>query len=614
MFEFEVNHATILGEDYAINIAEQYYKQNPIDISTLSLLNWEEHCTECAMPDCFETCDLYERRKDGKCRRFVDGISSLFIKSNTIQNFIAKIKFKRWGVLIAQGNINQYQKRNIIAIEKLFNGCARFISIIPDEKIILFGKRGVSSRLFRRLKNLVLSKFLIKSDMLPNYFMIEIINTEPSAIGISLTMRNINADRDAIPFQKLINVEGGFNRILFPFDEIANLIDINEKFSINLTPNILERQDEGRALYFGLNTFIRIAGSGESVLAKTDKQKLKTIKIMVWDLDNTVWDGILTEAEPGQLQLKPEIKNIIEELDRRGIVNSIISKNSYDHAIDQLKKFDIEEYFVFPRITWGAKGESMKQLIRDFNVGEDTVGFIDDSPFERDEVKAINPLVRVYKDDEYLNLLNKPEFNPEVSTESSKRRYFYIRQGKRNEALASFSGAYLDFIKNSEIKLNIRASTEENVDRIQELIQRTNQLNFSGNRYSREQIIEILNSNEFDNYCIDCNDKYGEYGVVGFCLIDKADAKLIDLMFSCRVQSKRVEHAFLSFLMEKYRQEGFSSFKAEITKTEKNLPAIKVFDDLKFEEQKVSGQKYIYQFDLNKQLPENDLIFVNWIH
>ena len=107
-------------------------------------------------------------------------------------------------------------------------------------------------------------------------------------------------------------------------------------------------------------------------------------------------------------------------------------------------------------------------------------------------------------------------------------------------------------------------------------------MNFSGNRYSRKQLQDFVNNTGFDTYVIDCTDRFGAYGTVGFCVIDLSDTRLIDLMFSCRIQGKRIEHAFVSHIICKYADRG-PQFYANYRKSKKNAGPGKVFDDLGFE-------------------------------
>ncbi len=105
---------------------------------------------------------------------------------------------------------------------------------------------------------------------------------------------------------------------------------------------------------------------------------------MVWDLDNTVWDGIL--LEDAEVTLRPHVVQILQTLDERGILHSIASRNDHDVAMAKLKEFGIAEYFLYPQINWNSKAASIAQIAQDLNIGLDAVAFVDDQPFEREEV------------------------------------------------------------------------------------------------------------------------------------------------------------------------------------------------------------------------------------
>jgi FkbH-like protein len=125
---------------------------------------------------------------------------------------------------------------------------------------------------------------------------------------------------------------------------------------------------------------------------------------------------------------------------------------------------------------------------------------------------------------------------------------------------------------------------EENLERVHELTQRTNQMNFSGNRYDRDVLKQILSTSYLDTYVLDVEDRFGSYGVVGFCIVDNRMPLMTDLMFSCRIQSKRVEHAFLAHLIRKYIAETGRNFWANYRKTPRNAPSGRVFLDLGMQE------------------------------
>lgn len=108
------------------------------------------------------------------------------------------------------------------------------------------------------------------------------------------------------------------------------------------------------------------------------------IKCVVWDLDNTLWDGILTEGD--DVQLRDGIIDIIKTLDERGILQSVASKNNFEDAYKKLEELGVAEYFLYPQINWNPKSEAVKKIAENINLGIDSFAFIDDSEFEREEV------------------------------------------------------------------------------------------------------------------------------------------------------------------------------------------------------------------------------------
>lgn len=616
MFELEVNHARPSSEDLSDEIRDQFQNAQG-HIRGVTLLPWEEHCTECAMPKCYETCDLYEPRKDGKCRRFIGGIVPIHNTSN-IQNYIVRIAFKRWGQLLAYANLHMIPVARAQRIERAMFKIDEIVSKVPDSRITIFGRRSLTSKLARKIKQAVAEKgyFRQKGANTPDYFLVEIYNPGQSTVPLTLKIFNTEPGKNNFCYQQLLELTKGLNRYKIQFDDISNRVDINETFGIAFTPNILEKSEEGLCLYFGMLTFAWDTDHRPSkpAIAKNAEpgSKKSHVKVVAWDLDNTIWDGVLIEDGAENLKLKPGIRDIIKKLDDRGILNTVVSKNNPDDALAQLQAFGLTEYILHPQIGWGQKGQYLKTLVQQFNVGEDTFAFIDDSPFERDEVLALNPSMRVYDAKSYETLLDLPEFKPPVSSDSNRRRDFYRFEQKREEALSSFHGEYLAFLRDCQIQLSIYTPESSNIDRLQELVQRTNQLNFSGNRYERAEIEKILSEPRYDTFSMDCDDKYGQYGTIGFAIVDRESTQLIDLMFSCRVQAKRVEHAFIAFLLTRYKAEGWKKLSALYNRTDKNYKAGEVFGDLRFRETNATGNLKRYEFDLNQPIPDDKVIRVLW--
>jgi FkbH-like protein len=175
----------------------------------------------------------------------------------------------------------------------------------------------------------------------------------------------------------------------------------------------------------------------------------------------------------------------------------------------------------------------------------------------------------------------------------------------------NFSQDYMAFLRHCEIQLAVRPMTEENLVRVHELTQRTNQMNFSGNRYSREVLRALLSKPHLDTFVLSCEDRFGSYGVIGFSIVDRREPRMTDLMFSCRVQSKRVEHAFLAWVIGRYIEETGKDFCANYRRTPRNAMSGQVFADLGLEEIETKDGVSSLRFPREKQVPNDGVIEVS---
>ena len=188
-----------------------------------------------------------------------------------------------------------------------------------------------------------------------------------------------------------------------------------------------------------------------------------------------------------RLKLKPEIDADHPELDGRGILHSVASKNNHD-ALSGAQKFGLTEYFLCPQISWQPKSEGIAAIARQLNIGRESLLFIDDSPFELEEVRSVYPDVRGLDALKVRDLLEMAECQGAVTAESQGRRKMYQVEAKRQVNAQGFGTDYLAFLRDCRIRLVIQPMNEENLERVHELTQRTNQMNFSGNRYHRDTL------------------------------------------------------------------------------------------------------------------------------
>ncbi|NMH87731.1 HAD-IIIC family phosphatase [Flavivirga algicola] len=537
-------------------------------IKSRSMLHWTEHCTECAMPSCFETCDLYAPRIDGKCQRFVEGIERVIPPYKIHKSSqILKIQFKKWGVLATQGNNELYDCREIEDLEERELKLARFIHLIPPK----FIRKKLIKKRYSQKKNKIISD-QNKGTKTPDGFLLEIYNPSEQMIPLGLVIRNDDQKYSKIPFQYRIELKPGYNKEIIPFDEIAKRVKMEMPYRINLIPEAI---NSDIPLYFGTTEFVQLRNY------KQANQAAKKIKCIVWDLDNTMWSGTLVEDGIERLKLKEGIKDILKYVEERGIINSIASKNNYDTAMEALKHFGINDFFLYPKISWLPKSKSLKEIALDLNININTFLFIDDSEFERKEIEMTLPQVRLMDAVHYQTIPDMEALQIPMTSESVKRKTFYANEAKRKKLSDDYEGEYFDFLHTCNIELEIESLKKEHFERVYELTQRTNQMNFSGNRYTKDDISEVYNNTDLSAYILRCSDLFGDYGIIGFGIIKKSENRLIDLMFSCRIQSKRVEHAFLTHILEHYLKLG--DFWVTYNHTEKNKFSAQVFNDFGFE-------------------------------
>lgn len=330
------------------------------------------------------------------------------------------------------------------------------------------------------------------------------------------------------------------------------------------------------------------------------------VKCVVWDLDETIWNGILSEGV--NVSLKPEAKKVIEELDKRGILQSISSKNHYEDAKKKLEEFGMWDYFIYPQINWNAKSDSVQEIAKSINIGIDTVAFVDDQDFELDEVHYSHKEVLCIHASDIENMLQMEKLNPKFVTEDSKmRRILYQNDIKRNDIENQFTGTKEEFLKTLEMVMQISPAGKEDLKRIEELTVRTHQLNSTGYTYSYEQLEEFIVNPNYEILIVQLDDKYGAYGKIGLALIEKRDeiweVKL--LLMSCRVMSKGVGTVLLNTIVNRAREKG-SKVIARFVPTERNRIMYISYKFNGFKEADNNGSVVIFEADMSyeRKIPD----------
>lgn len=258
------------------------------------------------------------------------------------------------------------------------------------------------------------------------------------------------------------------------------------------------------------------------------------IKVVIWDLDDTLWKGTLAEGD--QVSLYKNRAAIVKTLNRRGIVNAICSKNNFDDAKAKLEEFGLYEEFVFPTISFEAKGPLVKQLLLDMGLRDTNALFIDDNFSNLQEVAYYNPNISTLHADQSDTLLEHPFLKGKDDAQLERLHQYRIMQ-RKYESRKQFSSNE-EFLKNSNIRLEILPCAPH-LQRIAELVERTNQLNFTKNRMGQQELERLLAKDTVESGCIRVSDRFGDHGIVGFYAVEKG--RLLHFLFSCRIMNLGVE-------------------------------------------------------------------------
>lgn len=263
------------------------------------------------------------------------------------------------------------------------------------------------------------------------------------------------------------------------------------------------------------------------------------VKCVVWDLDHTLWDGVLLEDR--EVRLRPGAREAVYLLDQRGILQSIASRNDRDAALVRLAQLGLTEYFLYPQIHWNSKSSSVEAIARDLNIGIDSLALVDDDPFERAQVQHAHPSVACFDPSDLTSLIALPELSPvQVTADARSRRLMILADWQRNRAQESFDGPQHEFLATLGMVFTIAPAQLEDLDRAGELMLRTHQLNTTGYAYSKDELAALLSSPNHLVLMASLEDRYGTYGRIGLALIETGNQvwtiKL--LLMSCRVASR----------------------------------------------------------------------------
>lgn len=297
----------------------------------------------------------------------------------------------------------------------------------------------------------------------------------------------------------------------------------------------------------------------------------ENIRLVIWDLDNTFWTGTLEE---GAIDVPAAHADILKQLSRRGIVNSICSKNRLDAVQAVLEHHGLWEWFVFPRVDYRLKADMVRDIIEQMGLRPQSVLFIDDNPFNRGEVRERVPGVNVVDETFIDSILEDPQLQGKPDPALVRLERYRVLQIKQNEIASTADPA--EFLRGCDIRLSVHFDVAAEFERIHDLVNRTNQLNFTKVRWNEDletarrdfQSSDRKTFNRHIGY-VKVADRFGFYGICGFFEIAFLHGTRVatHYLFSCRVLNMGVEQ-FVYQMLKFPRVTAVGECVASLTKSQ----------------------------------------------
>ncbi len=567
-------------------------KQKVSDVFTVTAIRpsmWEEHCLECAAPLCFASCAHYKARSDGRCKRFENGLHA-FADNNACGGQGVHVTFRKWAnmmTVIFPSMLNLSEHKTLW--DKNDKRGRRLKALADSALPQALRWQGIRTVEFLRRRALGAGDACEPADA----FVFHGYSYHNETFRLML---EIFDDHTSV-FRTAMTVTPGENLHVLTRAQLSDVCD-KAGFLVKIYPE----NDVPAAMDVLWCDFVK----GTPVAKETPAPQVKCV---VWDLDNTVWDGTYVETDdPDTLVLRDSVADMMKALDERGILQSVASKNDYDQVYPLLEKRGIADYFLYPQIHWGPKSGSLEQIAKELNIGIDALALVDDSVFEREQVAAVLPQVRVYDATEVPAILSYPECDVMVTAESRNRRAMYRAEAERRQVLQRGQGDVTAFLRECDLQATLfTPQSEEQMTRCYELVLRTNQLNMSGKKYTREEFEGVLARAGHTAFGLSCRDRFGDYGIVGFgqYRVDNGTVVFTEFAMSCRVAGKFVESAMFTRLLEK---EACEKGDFTVIKTKKNSLLRGTLDSIGFTAVQDEAERVHYTFD--KALSNADIVTI----
>lgn len=394
----------------------------------------------------------------------------------------------------------------------------------------------------------------------------------------------------------------------------AELQKLTEKHAnVRIFPyrRIIEQQGEEKAfslkmwymgkVLLGIETQTILA---EKILQQAKLEERSPKKVLVLDLDNTLWGGLAGEADHTPVLLSEDhsglayknLQRVIKLMQEQGVLLAIASKNNEEDAMEILEHHPHmllhPEDFAIRKINWEPKPDNLRKMAEELNLGTDSFVFFDDSEAEREMVRQMLPEVEVpdfpARPEELATCMVKiyeTYFARAVITKEDREKTAQYRANAGRNAMAKQAVSFEDYVKKLEICL-IPVDPKEHLDRLLQLLNKTNQFNLTTGRYTREQLQQITENAGKRVFLYQVTDTFGDNGIVAAAIVDTTGElpEITDLVMSCRVMGRNIENAVIDRIERQMQEEGYSGLRGRYVPTAKNKPVEAFYERLGYRE------------------------------
>ena len=343
-------------------------------------------------------------------------------------------------------------------------------------------------------------------------------------------------------------------------------------------------------------------------------------KVLVTDLDNTLWGGVIGEDGLDGIRIGPgspegeaflNLQRYMLDLKRRGILLAVCSKNNPDDAqLPFLRQphmaLRLDDFAAF-RANWEDKASNLRAMAHDLSLGLDSFVFLDDNPLEREWVRSQLPDIAVIElgasPFHYVQQLDRGHYFEALSLSSEDlARADQYRVEAQRESLRASSGSLESFLEKLQLEASVEGVTARNLVRITQLVNKTNQFNLTTRRYTEAQVREIADNSTGWAGAFQMSDRMGSYGLIGvlFCRpSDQSNTWEIDTwLMSCRTLGRQMEKFMFDRLVEAAIERGIVRIVGVYRPTAKNVLVKELYDHMGFRRIGENGGEVRYELDL----------------